>query len=99
MTTFAGSDAEHSVQFRVRGDRWRIVYTMGYVGTCTLIIVCDGPSAQVHDASTGSSAAQFSLNDGHVQTQMMQSGPGLYEIRVAAGADTARWSFEVDDYF
>ena len=99
VTTFAGSDSEHSVQFRVRGDRWRIVYTMGYVGTCTLIIVCDGPSAQVVDASTGSSAAQFSLNDGRAQTQMMQSGPGLYEIRVAAGADTARWSFEVDDYF
>jgi hypothetical protein len=29
----------------------------------------------------------------------MRSGPGVYEIRVTPGADTAHWSLNVEDYY
>ena len=38
-------NADSSVPFRIQGTRWRALYTMSYVGTCTFILVCEGPSA------------------------------------------------------
>jgi hypothetical protein len=84
--------------FRIQGQQWRVVYRMGYVGTCTLIVFCSGPSARVRDLDTGQ-ATGFDLNNGSGQTQTFGSGPGQYRIEVQAGNDTASWSIEIQDYY
>jgi hypothetical protein len=98
VTSFAGIDAGHSTPFRIRGDQWRVVYRMSFVGTCTLILFCDGPSAQVV-GSDGSAAGEFGMNDGGVQSVVERSGPGTYALRITPGSDAARWSMEVEDYY
>lgn len=30
---------------------------------------------------------------------MVQSGPGFYQLKIALGSDTARWSIEIQDYY
>ena len=50
VTTFTGGD---SGAFRIIGRHWRVVYTMGFRGTCTWILFCSGPTARVVDAATG----------------------------------------------
>jgi serine/threonine-protein kinase len=99
LTSFAGDGNGRSVPFRIRGTRWQVVYSMGYEGTCTLLFICSGPSAKVANLHPGSNATQFDLNDGSDQTQRFESGPGLYQISVAPGSDTARWSIEIEDYY
>ncbi len=99
VTSVAGTDGGQSAPFRIRGSRWRIVYSMGYVGTCTLIFFCDGPSAQVVTPGGGSPVDQFGMSDGGTQTEVESSGPGLYQVRVSPGSDTARWSMQVEDYY
>ncbi len=99
ITSFAGTDSGQSVPFRIRGTQWRVVYRMGYVGTCTFIFFCDGPSAQVVRLTGGSSPSSFGLGSGSNQTQVVKSGPGVYQLRIKAGNDTARWSIEVEDYY
>ncbi len=99
VTSFAGTDGGQSVPFRIRGTRWRVVYRMGYVGTCTFIFFCDGPSAQVARLGASAWTASFGLGSGENQTHVVKSGPGVYEIQIKPGNDTARWSIEVDDYF
>ena len=72
---------------------------MAYVGTCTLIFYCNGPSAQVLALPSGSKQTEFGLDDGDVHTRVIQSGPGLYQITVTAGSDTTQWKLDVqDDY-
>ncbi len=89
VTSFTGTD---SGPFRILGERWRIVYRMSYVGTCTFIFFCDGPTAHVN--GTG-----FGLSDGSGRTRTFASGPGTYDITVTPGADTASWAIQVqDDY-
>jgi hypothetical protein len=41
----------------------------------------------------------FSLNDGGTQTRVFKSGPGVYQISIGGGWDTAHWSFTVEDWY
>jgi hypothetical protein len=99
LTSLAGTDTGRSVPFRIRGAQWRIAYHMAYVGTCNLIVYCDGPSAQVLTLPSGAAQSSFGLSDGDPQTRVSHSGPGLYQVRVTPGADTAQWSIQVQDYY
>jgi serine/threonine protein kinase len=86
------------VTLRIRGTRWRVVYTMAYHGTCTWIVFCSGPHARISTAS-GSSIGGFDLNDGGTQIQTFSTKPGTYQVKVTPGGDEARWSMQVqDDY-
>ena len=98
LTSF-GPNANSSVPFRIQGTKWRIVYNMNYQGTCTFIFFCEGPSATVVDLSNHSTTSQFDLNGGSDQTQVIDSGPGIYQIRISSGLDTASWSVGVQDYY
>jgi hypothetical protein len=99
LTSLAGDGHGQSVPFRILGTHWRVLYSMGYQGTCTFIFFCSGPSAQVANLSSRSDTTGFDLNDGSGQTQVFKSGPGLYQITVSPGDDTARWSIEMQDYY
>ena len=72
---------------------------MAYQGTCLLLLVCLGPSAQARDLQTGSSFGGFELGEGSSQTHTFHSGPGLYQLEVSGGRDAARWSMTVEDYY
>ncbi len=99
LTSFSGVDDGKSVPFRILGDRWRVVYDMGYRGTCLLLFVCDGPSAEAHDESGGGSAGSFELDQGEAKSHVFTSGPGLYRLIVSGGRDSASWSMSVQDYY
>jgi serine/threonine-protein kinase len=99
VTTFSGSTAGASVPFQIRGRRWRALYTMAYAGTCTFIIFCEGPSANVLNVSSGRAINQFGLNAGTDQSQVFGTGPGIYQIKVSQGMDSAQWSVDVQDYY
>jgi serine/threonine-protein kinase len=99
LTSFAGSGGGSSVPFTIRGTRWQVVYKMAYDGSCTLLLFCSGPSAQVSELNSGANVTQFDLGEGTGQTRVVGSGPGTYQIRVTPGSDTARWSIAVDDYY
>ncbi len=94
--TFTGGA---SGPFTIRGARWRIVYRMAFQGTCTWILFCDGPAARVLDAATGRTVAGFGLTEGSAQSQVFDTGPGTYELRVAPGGDAAAWSVTVQDWY
>jgi len=98
LTSF-GAGAASSVPFRIQGTKWRIVYTMSYQGTCTFIFFCEGPNATVVNLSNHSNTTQFGLNSGAEETQVVDSGPGIYQIRISPGLDTADWSVQVQDYY
>jgi hypothetical protein len=98
LASMAGGDSERSVRFRVRGSHWRVVYTMGYQGTCTFILFCSGPSASISNSSGGSTAG-FDLNDGGRQEYDVHSGPGQYRLTVSPGNDSTRWQMWVEDYY
>ena len=72
---------------------------MSYQGTCLLLVVCGGPSAEARNLQTGSSAGSFELGEGESQTHTFNSGPGLYRLEVSGGRDSARWSMTVEDYY
>jgi len=99
LTSFSGDGSGHSVPFQIRGTRWQMVSNMSYDGTCLLIFVCSGPSVQVVNPTTGATVDQFDLAGGNGQTQVFKTGPGLYEIKIRAGSDSASWSIGVDDYY
>ncbi len=99
LTSFGGTNQDQSVPFRIRGQRWRIVYSMGYVGTCTLIFICSGPSATLTDAHSGVTLDNFDLGQGSGQTRTFHTGPGVYQLSVSPGSDTARWNIEVQDLY
>jgi len=99
LTSVSGSAREQSASFRVRGSRWRIVSTLAYQGTCTFILFCSGPDAAVTHAGSGSDVVSFGLGDGGRQTRVMPAGPGDYRLTVSPGADTARWTLWVQDYY
>jgi hypothetical protein len=95
LTTIADT---RPVTLRIRGTRWRVVYTMAYHGSCTWIVFCSGPHARISTA-IGSSVASFGLNDGRTQVQTFSTKPGTYQVKVTPGGDEARWSMQVqDDY-
>jgi serine/threonine-protein kinase len=99
LTSFSGTDSGHSVPFRIRGAQWRVVYSMGYQGTCTFVFICSGPSATVTDASSGAKVASFGLGEGSGKTQTVNSGPGVYVVSVSPGSDTASYSIRVQDHY
>jgi serine/threonine-protein kinase len=99
LTTFSGAEEGQSVVFRILGSQWRVAYSVSYQGTCMLIFVCSGPSAQVQDIQAGNSFGSFELNEGTGQTHTFNSGPGLYRVNVSSGRDSAHWTMTVDDYY
>jgi serine/threonine-protein kinase len=98
LTTFTGVNNGESVPFRILGAKWRVVYHMAYEGSCTLLFVCFGPSAEVSNLTTGASFGGFELGEGSTETHTFASGPGLYRLEVSAGHDSARWTMTVQDY-
>jgi hypothetical protein len=86
------------VPFRILGDRWRVVYDMSFSGTCLLLVICDGPSADARSLSGGGSSS-FDLGEGEGQSHVFTSGPGLYRLEVSGGRDSARWRMSVQDYY
>ncbi|MEO6859778.1 MAG: protein kinase [Solirubrobacteraceae bacterium] len=99
VTGLSGSASSSSGAFRIRGGRWRVVYTMNYVGGCTFIVFCSGPSAQAENVATGAAVGSFDLSDGGRQTQVFSTGPGTFSLRIAPGSDTARWSAWIEDWY
>ncbi|MDQ6774650.1 MAG: PASTA domain-containing protein, partial [Actinomycetota bacterium] len=99
LTSFSGDAGGHSVPFRIVGRQWRVVYSMGYQGLCTFVFFCSGPSARVLHPAGDSTVAQLDLGEGSGQTQLFKSGPGLYQVAVDPGGDTAKWSISVQDYY
>ena len=98
LTSFSGDGAGSSVPFRIRGDRWRVLYSMGWDGTCGFFgLFCSGPTARVLHASSGATVGQFGLGAGSGQAEVFNSGPGTYQIRVSPGSDGAHWSIQVED--
>jgi serine/threonine-protein kinase len=96
LTSFSG---QRSVPFRIRGNHWQLVYDMSYQGTCTFIFICQGPSATVTNVTTGATVDQFDLNDGSGKTRTLKTGPGIYQVTVSPGSDSANWSMRVEDYY
>jgi hypothetical protein len=72
---------------------------MAYQGMCTFIFFCSGPDVAITRAGSGSEVADFGLSDGGRQTRVLHSGPGTYQLDVSPGADTARWSLWIEDYY
>jgi serine/threonine-protein kinase len=99
LTSFSGDGGGRSVPFQIRGTRWQMVSNMGYDGTCLLLFVCSGPSVEVVNPTTGATVDQFDLATGSGQAHVFKTGPGLYEIKVTPGSDSASWSIGVDDYY
>jgi hypothetical protein len=96
VTSFDGRD---SGPIQIRGKHWRIIYRMGFQGTCTWILFCSGPTARVVDAGTGQYVAGFGLQNGSNQAQTFNTGPGTYQLQVTPGGDHAGWSVQVQDYY
>jgi eukaryotic-like serine/threonine-protein kinase len=96
LTSFNGP---RSVPFRIRGQRWQLVYSMSYQGTCNFIFICNGPTATVTNLSSGARVGQFDLGDGSGQVKSFTSGPGVYQVSVSPGSDSARWSVRAEDYY
>ena len=99
LTSFSGVDDGRSVPFRILGKRWRVSYSMEYEGTCTLLLVCFGPSAAAENLQSNTSVGSFELGEGASQTHTFESGPGLYRVVVSGGHDSARWAMTVEDYY
>ncbi len=99
LTTFSASNSAKSVPFRIEGQRWRVIYAMSYEGTCTLLLVCFGPSAKASNLRTGASLEGFDLSSGSSHGHTFDKGPGLYQVAVSSGQDSARWSMTVQDYY
>ncbi len=96
LTSFTGGD---SVPFRILGRHWRLVYSMRYQGICTFIFFCSGPNARVTDLRTGRQVDGFGLAKGTDQFHAVAAGPGLYQVTITPGSDTARWSIDVQDRY
>jgi serine/threonine-protein kinase len=99
LTSFSGVDDGHSVPLRILGKRWRVNYSMAYEGTCELLVVCFGPKAEAKEVHGGDRVGHFKLDEGSEQSHEFDSGPGEYELTIAAGQDSARWSMTVEDYY
>jgi serine/threonine protein kinase len=99
LTTFSGVDDGKSVPFRILGSEWRVRYSMAYEGTCLLLVVCFGPSAEARNVQSGSKFGGFELAEGEGKTHTFSGGPGLYSLTVSGGRDAARWSMMVEDHY
>jgi hypothetical protein len=98
-TGFSGLARTSSVPFTIRGSHWRMVYDMGYRGTCALIFFCSGPNATVTNVHTGQPVQQFSLDEGTGRIWTFSSGPGVYQITISPGSDNAHFTVQVQDHY
>jgi serine/threonine-protein kinase len=98
VTGISGSGQTTITTFRIQGSRWRVVYRLNFVGSCTFIVFCSGPSAEVGNIATGG-AAGFGLSDGGRQTHEFTTGPGTFRLRISPGSDSSRWSAWVEDWY
>ncbi len=99
VTSFSGEDAGRSVPFKIRGAQWRIVYSMGYKGTCELLFICSGPNAHIANLSGGDDPHGFSLDEGPNHIWTFDSGAGTYQVTITPGSDSAHWSAQIQDYY
>jgi serine/threonine-protein kinase len=99
VTSFSGTGHGSSVAFTIRGTRWQLVESMHYIGTCTFIFFCSGPSATVTNVSTGKAVDHFGLADGSNHARAETLPPGTYQVTISPGDDDARWSVSADDYY
>jgi hypothetical protein len=99
LTTFSGVDNGQSVPFRILGSKWRVTYSMSYQGSCLLLVVCFGPSAEARNLHSNSTFGGFELGEGESLTHTFSSGSGLYSLHISGGRDSARWSMTVEDYY
>jgi len=99
LTSFSGVDSGKSVPVGIRGNRWRVSYSMSYQGVCLLLFTCLGPSAHARDLKTDKSAGGFDLGEGDSETHEFDTGPGLYRVEIDGGTDSAEWSMTVEDYY
>jgi hypothetical protein len=72
---------------------------MRYVGSCSFLLVCFGPGANVIKPSTGEQLDSFDLGDGSGKTHEVNSGPGVFQVTISSGRDSARWSMRVQDFY
>jgi serine/threonine-protein kinase len=98
VTTLAGPTTA-SVYFRIRGDRWRILWTVSGSHHCSLLFIgCHSTSASVLRRD-GSTVTNVGLGDGSAQPQVFTTGPGIYRVRVNPATGGTRWSITIqDDY-
>ena len=99
LTTFSGVDDGRSVPFRILGSRWRVTYSMAYQGTCLLLVVCDGPSAEARNLQTGSASAASNSAKANPRRTPSTAAPASTGWSSSGGRDSARWSMTVDDYY
>jgi serine/threonine protein kinase len=99
LTHASGDGDGRTVVFQIRGAKWNLITTMAYEGNCTFLFVCSGPSATVTDITSGKPVDQFGLDEAPGVVRTITSGPGLYQVTVSAGSDSARWGVKVDDYY
>jgi serine/threonine-protein kinase len=94
LTTFTGRS---SVSFRIRGERWRLLVSGSSTRHCTLLFFCH--SSQLQVLSGSSTVRTLSLGDGIDQSEVVESGPGVYRVTVDPASSSTRWSIRVqDDY-
>jgi hypothetical protein len=53
----------------------------------------------VTNLTKNTNAGSFDLNEGTGQIWTFPTGPGLYQVRISPGSDTATWSAQVQDYY
>jgi hypothetical protein len=99
VTTFAALDDGRSVPFRIRGERWRVVYRLAYEGRCQLLVICFGPSAEVVRMPAEERVESFELDKGTGKTHEIEGDAGVYQVDVVGGEDPARWSMSVQDWY
>ena len=97
--TISRFSTTRSPVFRIRGDRFRLVYSVEHEKSCTLLIFCTRTSVSVTDTASGSQLDNFDLSDGIGESQMFATGPGSYQITVDPASGDARWSFAVQDWY
>lgn len=99
VTTFVGADDGSSVPFRIRGERWRVVYDMSFEGRCRLLLVCYGPAAEVTALPAGDSVESWDLDKGSEKTRDFRTDSGVYQLTISGGDDSARWTMRVQDFY
>ncbi len=99
VTTFEALDDGRSVPFRIRGKRWRVVYRMTYEGRCSLLLVCFGPAAVVTSLPAEDEVESWDLEKGSGRTRNFETQPGIFQITVSGGEDSARWGMSVQDFY
>jgi hypothetical protein len=72
---------------------------MGYRETCVFLVVCDGPSAEAVEPHAATGAGGFELNEGASSEHLFNSGPGLFQVVVSGGRDSAHWRMTVEDFY